>query len=185
MNNPFLIGSHIYLRPLEREDAPVIAPWINDPELRRMFRINRPMNVQAEIEFIERTSTSEHNLMLGIVLKDQDRLIGLTGFHEIDFRNRHCMFGIFIGEKEFQGQGHGTAATRLIVGHAFGTMNLNRVQLMVYEYNERAIGVYTRVGFKKEGVLRQENYRQGRYWDTLVMSILREEWEDSPPLQNE
>jgi ribosomal-protein-alanine N-acetyltransferase len=177
MKNPFLVGTHIYLRPLEREDAPVIAAWINDPELRRMFRTNKPVNTQNEIEFIDRTSASEHDLVLGIVLRDNDRFVGLTGFHEIDFRNRHCVFGISIGDKEFQSKGHGTAATRLIVGHAFSTMNLNRVQLLVYEYNERAIRAYTRVGFKKEGVLRQENYREGRYWDTWVMSILREEWE--------
>ena len=63
-----------------------------------------------------------------------------------------------------------------MVDHAFATINLNRIQLLVYEYNERAIRIYDRIGFTKEGVLRQENYREGRYWDTWVMSILREEW---------
>jgi UDP-4-amino-4,6-dideoxy-N-acetyl-beta-L-altrosamine N-acetyltransferase len=181
MNNPFLIGDLVYLRPLERDDAAQVAPWVNDPELRRTLQTNRPMNVQNEIEFIDRTRNSEHDLVLGIALKQNDRLIGLTGFHEIDFRNRHCLFGISIGDKELQGQGHGTAVTRLLVGHAFETMNLNRVQLLVYEYNEPAIKAYTRAGFKKEGVLRQENFREGRYWDTWVMAILRDEWRASLP----
>jgi UDP-4-amino-4,6-dideoxy-N-acetyl-beta-L-altrosamine N-acetyltransferase len=176
MKNPFLIGAHIYLRPLDRDDAALVVPWINDPKLRPMLRTKKAINVQSEIDFIDRTTGSEHDLVLGIVLKENDRLIGLLGFHEIDFYNRHCVFGISVGDKEFQNQGHGSAATRLLLGHAFETMNLNRVELLVYEYNERAIRAYTRIGFKKEGVLRQENYREGRYWDTWVMAILREEW---------
>src|SRR5690349_17966810 len=92
MKNPFLAGAHIYLRPLEREDAALIVPWINDPELRRMLLTNRPLNVQSEIDFIDRMNASEHDLVLGIVVKDGDRLVGVTGFHQIDFRNRHCSF---------------------------------------------------------------------------------------------
>jgi RimJ/RimL family protein N-acetyltransferase len=178
MNNPFLIGGHIYLRPLERRDAECLAPWINDPESRRLLRITSPMSIQREIDFIDRVAGSEHDLVLGIALKETDQLIGVTGFHEIDFRNRHCQFGITIGDKELQGKGHGTEATRLMLGHAFQTMNLNRVHLLVYEYNERAIRVYARLGFKQEGVLRQDNFREGRYWETYVMGLLREEWHE-------
>jgi RimJ/RimL family protein N-acetyltransferase len=54
---------------------------------------------------------------------------------------------------------------------------MNRVWLHVYEYNERGLRAYERVGFKREGVLRQHRYHEGRYWDTIVMGILREEWE--------
>ncbi len=55
-------------------------------------------------------------------------------------------------------------------------MNLNRVWLYVYEHNERGIRTYEKVGFKREGLLRQETFREGRYWDAIVMAILREEW---------
>lgn len=81
------------------------------------------------------------------------------------------------GESSEWGKGYGTEATRLLVQHAFETMNLNRVWLLVYEFNERALRAYERVGFQKEGVLRQEMYRQGRYWNTILMAILREDWE--------
>ena len=69
-----------------------------------------------------------------------------------------------------------TEATRLITGYAFETLNLNRVALRVYEDNERGVKAYEKVGFKREGVLRQDIYREGRYWNTFLMSILREEW---------
>lgn len=177
MKNPFLIGVKIYLRPLEREDAKQCVSWFNHPEITRMLLTYRPMNVHAEEEFIDQAVQSEHDLVLGIVVQAGDRLVGVSGFHQIDFRNRHASLGITIGEKEEWGKGYGTEATRLMVRHAFETLNLNRVWLRVYEYNQRGIRTYKKVGFQKEGVLRQDTYREGRYWDTIVMAILRAEWE--------
>jgi RimJ/RimL family protein N-acetyltransferase len=173
---PYLIGERIYLRPLERADAPIVQPWINDPEIRHNIRRYQPVNLQGEEEFIAKVNADERSLVLGIVLKDGDRLIGGTGLHDIDFRNRHASFGITIGVPAEQSKGHGTEATRLIVGHAFETLNLNRVWLQVYEDNLRGIRAYEKAGFRKEGILRQDVFRAGRYWDTIVMAILREEW---------
>jgi len=175
--NPYLIGAKVYLRPLEREDARHFVTWINDPDVRRMLLIYRPMNLQAEEEFITKSVQSEHDLVLGIAIKATDQLIGATGLHRIDCKDRQASFGISIGEKGEWGKGYGTEATRLIVQHAFQTLNLNRVWLHVFEYNERGIRTYERVGFKREGVLRQDRYHDGRYWDSVVMGILREEWQ--------
>jgi RimJ/RimL family protein N-acetyltransferase len=177
MINPFLIGEKVYLRPLEKGDAPIIVPWFNDPEVTRTLLAFRPLNRRAEEEFIEKANQNEHELVLGIIVKSNDRLIGGTGFHNIDFRNRHASFGIAIGEKAEWGKGYGTEATCLMVQHAFQTLNLNRVWLHVYEYNERGLRAYEGVGFKKEGRLRQEHFREGRYWDIIVMGILREDWQ--------
>jgi RimJ/RimL family protein N-acetyltransferase len=55
----------------------------------------------------------------------------------------------------------------------------NPFWLHVYEHNKRGIKAYENAGFKKEGVLRQDTYREGRYWDTITMGILREEWDAS------
>ena len=178
MRSPFLTGTKVYLRPLEREDAPRLVPWINDAEVTRTLEVfYRPMNIQTELEFIENIYKSEHDIVLGIAVKATDALIGATGLHRLDFKNRHTSFGIFIGEKAEWGKGYGTEVTTLMTGYAFETLNLNRVWLHVYEYNERGIRAYEKVGFKREGVLRQDRYHEGRYWDTITMAILREEWE--------
>jgi RimJ/RimL family protein N-acetyltransferase len=135
------------------------------------------MTFAGEEEFIRKVNANENDVLLGIVLPENDRLIGTTGLHRLDVRNRHACFGITIGEQDARGKGHGTEATRLIVRHALETLNLNRVWLQVYEYNTRGIRTYEKVGFRIEGRLRQDTFRDGRYWDTLVMGILREEWE--------
>jgi RimJ/RimL family protein N-acetyltransferase len=114
---------------------------------------------------------------LAIALRESDKLIGGTGLHDLDWTNRHSGFGIFIGDKEEWGKGYGTQATQLVIDFAFARLNLHRVWLHVYEYNERGIRAYEKVGFQKEGILRQSRYFDGKYWDTIVMSILRPEWE--------
>ncbi|MEW6299590.1 MAG: GNAT family protein [Thermodesulfobacteriota bacterium] len=178
MKNPFLIGTQIYLRALDREDAPLLVTWVNDPEVTRTLEVfYRPRTLQQQLDFIETIYKSEHDIVFGIALKGRDALIGVTGLHQIHFKERHAVFAIFIGEKSEWGKGYGTEATALVTGYAFETLNLNRVSLQVYEYNDRGIKAYEKVGFKREGVLRQEHYYAGRYWDTIAMAILKEEWE--------
>jgi ribosomal-protein-alanine N-acetyltransferase len=177
MRNPFLIGPAVYLRPLELDDAATILPWFNDPEVTRLIQRYRPITLAEEQEFLQRLRSSETDLALGIALRESDQLIGATGLHHIDARNRHASFGISIGEKQHWGKGYGTEATGLMMRYAFQTLNLNRLWLHVYEYNARAIRVYEKLGFRVEGRLRQDTFREGRYWDTLVMGVLREELE--------
>jgi RimJ/RimL family protein N-acetyltransferase len=107
---------------------------------------------------------------------DGDRPIGVSSLDHIDAVHRKAEFGISL-EKGSWGQGYGSEATRLMVDYAFITLNLHRVYLRVFEFNERAIRCYLKAGFQKEGLLRQEHYTEGRYWDALIMSVLRPEWE--------
>ena len=174
MKNAFLIGERIYLRPLEKSDAPVLQPYINDPEVTRTLTIHRPVNLELELEFIERAAKGEKDIILGIAIKVDDKLIGATGLHGLDFKDRKAELGISIGAKEEWNKGYGTEALRLMVRYGFLTLNLNRVFLRVFEHNARAMHVYQSIGFRKEGLLRQDFYREGRYWDTVLMAILRE-----------
>jgi len=176
MQNPFLIGKAIYLRPLEREDAPTLLSFVNDPDVTRHLLLHRPMNLQAEQDFIDGLTADEDQVVLGIVLRDGDRLIGSGGLHKVDWRCRQAGFGILLGVKDEWGRGHGTETTRLVVDYAFATLNLNRVWLHVFEDNARAIRCYEKVGFRREGLLRQDYFRAGRYWDTITMAVLRDEW---------
>jgi RimJ/RimL family protein N-acetyltransferase len=172
----FRVGARIYLRPLESADAEVMVTWVNDPDVTRTLYQHRPTSIQSEREFIDRVSRSDHDVVLGIMTRADDRFIGVTGLHAIDFKNRKAVFGISIGEKGEWDRGYGSEATALMVEYAFDTLNLNRVTLQVYGHNRRGIKVYERAGFQREGVLRQDNFVEGQYHDTLTMGILREEW---------
>ena len=176
MQTPFLIGPTVYLRALEVDDARTVQPWFNDPEVLCFLARCRPMTLAEEEAFLRKLAEGPDNVAFGVVVRATDQLIGTAGLHQIDHRTRQAAFGISLGDKEAWGHGYGTEATRLVLGHAFETLNLNRVWLHVYEYNPRAAHVYEKVGFRHEGRLRQAAFHDGRYWDTLVMGILREEW---------
>lgn len=118
MERPFLVGREIYLRPIETTDAARFVVWLNDPEVTRTLLFYRPVTLAFERDWIERAAASDTDLVLGIALRRDDRLIGGAGLHRIDWRNRNAGFGIHIGEKALWGRGYGTEATRLVTGVA-------------------------------------------------------------------
>lgn len=178
MKTPFLLGERIFLRPLEMEDAPRCQVWVNDPTVNLYLLVGRiPFNRLREEEWFKGLYKDSHNVILGICLRDNNQHIGNCGLHSISWVDRNALFGIMIGEKEEWNKGYGMEATGLILEYAFQTLNLERVELSVFEFNDRAIRCYKNAGFREEGRLRKKRYKMGRYWDEIVMGILKEEWE--------
>ncbi|XXF76820.1 GNAT family protein [Myxococcaceae bacterium GXIMD 01537] len=176
MKNAFLVGPRVYFRPLEREDAPALASFVNHPEVRRTVLTHRPMSVGAEEAFLASLSSSASDIMFAIVLREGGVLLGATGLHKLEPRDRRAEFGLLIGARGHWGQGHGTEATRLMLDYAFGTLNLHKVTLEVFSNNPAGLRVYEKAGFTREGLLRQQHYVEGRYVDGIVMGMLREQW---------
>jgi RimJ/RimL family protein N-acetyltransferase len=98
---------------------------------------------------------------------------------DICWVSRSAEFAIMIGRKDYWSRGVGSLATRAMLSHAFRDRQLNRVWLNVLRSNERARRLYERVGFMKEGTLRSAAYKNGRYVDVDVMSILACEFQIS------
>jgi RimJ/RimL family protein N-acetyltransferase len=179
MGYPYAIGETVYLRAVERDDIERCLRWINDPEVTRFLVAGRkPATRKRQEEWIDKANATEHEMVFAICLVENDLHIGNCGLHEIDPVDRRAVVGILIGERSMQSKGHGTAAMRLLLDHAFETLNLERVQLSVYSNNPRAQRVYERLGFKHEGVLRKNRYKRGEYVDEIVMGLLRAEWSE-------
>lgn len=175
-----LVGNRVRLRALERSDVPNFVRWLNDREVTEYLLIHSPLSTAAEEGWIERliASNPEESEHLGIeILVGDDWIhVGNAGLNSIEAVNRAAEFGIFIGEKDYWGQGFGREATRLMLKHGFEDLNLNRIYLYVYQTNPRAIRAYESAGFVREGVLRQAVYKNGRYIDVFLMSVLHADW---------
>lgn len=171
-------GQRIYLRPIEREDEPLLRKWINDPRNWRTLPLRPPLNACREREWIESQGKSGTDYVFGIVVRAGDRLIGTSGLHQVDAVNRRASFGIMIGDVAYQSKGYGIEATRLVVRYGFEELNLNRIGLSVFANNPRAISCYQKAGFVHEGCLRQAWYRRGQFHDEYRFAILRAEWDD-------
>ena len=180
-----IIGERIRFRAIDRDDLPTFVNWINDPEVRQGIGIYLPFSMADEEDWFEKMRAhpaDEHNLAIEVSEQVEEegkgnwKIIGSCGFFNLDGRNRSSEFGIMIGDKSYWNKGFGTEAVRLLVQHGFNTLNLNRIYLRVLENNPRAIRAYEKAGFTHEGQQRQAEFKDGKYIDMLVMSILKDEF---------
>lgn len=174
---PALEGRLVTLRRHRPENLGPVLRWYRDPELARLTRYQtRPMPV-AEVEhYFSARLLAPDALAYAIHERPGDRLVGITTFSALDPDNGSALFHITIGERDAWGHGLGTEATALMLAHGFERLGLHRVSLSVFAFNERAIRAYEKAGFSIEGRLREAIWRDGRYWDELVMGILVDEW---------
>jgi diamine N-acetyltransferase len=179
-----LYGERIRLRAIEREDIPTFVRWFNDPETRSYLLLLAPISTAQEERWFESLANRPDDYLFaieaavrnGVQASDEWHHIGNVGLHRIDWKNRTATFGIVLGERDYWGQGYGSDATRTMLAFAFGTLNLHRVELEVFEYNPRAIRCYEKAGFRREGTRRQSHFHNGRYWDAHIMAVLRDEF---------
>jgi len=174
-------GRTVVLRPHTARNLPAFKRWYGDPEVARLTRYQEgPMRADEVERFFEARVAGVGSLALAIHVAGSDRLIGTCAFSQLDGDNGSALFHITIGEPDCWGRGFGSEATALMLEHAFGILGLHRVSLAVFEYNERAIRAYRRVGFTVEGRSREAIWRGGRFWDEIQMSILEHEWRAAP-----
>ena len=106
-----------------------------------------------------------------------DRVIGFIALDGLDWIARSGWVRIGIGDTAYRGKGYATEAMRLLLRYAFDGLNLNRVNLNVVSYTERAIRSYEQVGFRYEGTQREVICKEEQRWDSVDMGILRQDWE--------
>jgi RimJ/RimL family protein N-acetyltransferase len=174
-----LRGARVRLTALDESDAPTIARWYEDADYLRLqdtsAAVPRTMaDISAEITT---ESKAADTIVLAIRLVDGDALVGTLGFYEIEWSNQVAWLGLGIGDRSHWGRGYGSEAMQLALRYAFCELNLYRVQLTVIDYNARAIALYEKSGFKREGVFRQFGQRDGRRYDMILYGLLRPEWE--------
>jgi len=172
-------GKLVRLRPLEPGDLERAYAWMNDPEVTYSLGRRYPIP-RAEEERWLREAASANSFTNGLHLAIETKegmLIGSIDLRNTNPEDRRAALGIVIGEPEYWSKGYGADAIMTVLRFAFHQMNLNRVSLEAFESNERALACYRKCGFREEGRLRQDRFKHGRYWDTIVMGVLREEFE--------
>ncbi len=175
-----LTGRLVCLAALNAEaDAAAFARWDLDSEyLRQLGSLphfpNRAKKIQEDIA---KDQNEDQNLVLfSVRTLGTDQLIGFVALDGISWPQGDAFVAIGIGDPAYRGNGYGTDAMRVMLRYAFMELNLYRVQLNVFSYNERAIKSYLKAGFVIEGQQRGMMLRNGQRWDFVYMSVLRDEW---------
>lgn len=174
MNAVNIEGDKVCIRPIEPGDLPAILKWNNDAEVGEFLDGESPRTLEKCREWFSRNSANRHAKAYVFCTRD-GCLLGDIEIINISWRSGDGELRIRIGEKQFWNQGYGTDAVMTLLRHAFFDLGLTRVYLRVYSHNHRAIRVYSKCGFRKEGLLRQKQKREG-WSDIILMRILRSEF---------
>ncbi|MFO7637062.1 MAG: GNAT family protein [Clostridia bacterium] len=173
--NCLLSGDKVFLDALEEADIPILASWYRDTEFLRNYDFDPAFpKSEEQLKSMYLGQQKETSAIFAIREQRTGKLVGLCGLMNISFSNRFSW--IFIGLGSDQGKGYGTQALSLLIRFAFHELNLERLQLNVIAYNHRAIALYEKLGFRREGAFRQAILRDGKRTDLLLYGLLAGEW---------
>ena len=168
-----LIASRITLGPVMPADFAPMFRWANDVAAARLDLAYRPVDLKTHLQWCESIGSDATRVIFAIRKANEPAIIGYVQISAINPVHRSADIGIRIGEERHRDQGYGKEALRLAVNFCWDHLNLNRVQLIVFKNNARAIRAYAGVGFKREGRLRKAAFIDGTWTDLIVMAVLR------------
>lgn len=177
---PQLVTPRLVLREITLDDAEFWVRNFSDPDVVELTAWEPPRDLegaQAEImEFCIRPFRESTGIRWGISFRDRPALIGTLGYHQwVREGAQRARMGYDL-LREHRRQGIMTEAMRAAVAYGFTTMGLHRIEVLVDPVNSASLRLAERLGFHREGVLRENTYFRGRFIDDVIFSLLRQEW---------
>jgi RimJ/RimL family protein N-acetyltransferase len=168
-----LMARHITIGPFVPEDFAPLFCWINDVASARLDFAYRPVDMMSHQQWWNSLGKDATKVVFAIRKTSEPAIIGYTQIGGINSVHRSAELGIRIGEEKNRGHGYGTEALQLAVDFCWQHLNLNRLQLIVFKHNQRAVSAYRAAGFKKEGLLKKAAFVGGEWGDLVLMAVLR------------
>lgn len=175
-----LNGNIVYLKKLDKEYTEEYWDNFKNTSIETMiFTGSAQAFNKTEIEnYINRVAADSNRVDFLIFSKQDNKLVGEVVINEVDRNNRCGNIRVLINRKEDFSKGYGTEAMILALNYGFGMFNLHRIELEAYPFNNRAVHVYEKIGFKREGIRRDGAYYNHKYYDMITMSFLENEFRE-------
>lgn len=178
MLSRLFIGEKIRLTSLRSEDVTTVTRWYHDSDFMRHFDGTPafPRTEEQLKKWFDDNNTSKDEYIFAIRPLASEEMVGWIFLDDISWAHRTAWIALAFGDESNRGRGYGYEAMQLMLKFAFHELNLHRVQLTVFEYNTRAIRLYEKLGFMREGVQRERLQRDGRRYDMIFYGLLVHEW---------
>jgi RimJ/RimL family protein N-acetyltransferase len=167
-----LIGKLISLGPVIPADFPTLFRWGNDVDSARVNEVYRPSDWNSHQEWWSNIGKDPSRVVFAIRKQGSNNIIGYAQIMNISGIHQSAHLGVRIGEASDRGHGYGREATSLAIDYCWNHLNLGRIGLTVFKTHERALKVYSSLGFETEGVLRRAFFIDGQWVDVVLMSML-------------
>ncbi len=163
------------------QDLPVLARWYHNPDFLRLFDTSPayPKNEEALRKMLEeeQQQPAKNMYIFAVRSLEGEDLLGYLEIDEIDWVHGACGLGIGFGDPAHWDKGYGYEAMQLALAFAFRELNLHRVTITVFSYNDRSLALAEKLGFRREGTYRERLQRDGQRYDMHLLGLLRHEWE--------
>ena len=179
-----LHGELTTLRPIHRDDLPLLHRWLNDPTIMQYWegrdhpatfdRVEQ--RFRKSLEGLDRDAVRFMIEIPGDSAEAPRRTIGMVQHGRIVPRAKNAQVDMLIGESDCRDSGYGTDAMRTFLAHLFEAMKVHRIWLTLRATNVGAVRGAEKCGFVQEGVLRQHDYLEGKHVDVVVYGVLASEW---------
>ena len=151
--------------------------WLNDKEVTKYQDKGIFYNSEEDqIKYLNKMIDSRNDVIFAVICAESDLHIGSVGLHNIDWIHRSARLGIMIGNKDYWGKGYGKIAWNMITEYGLFVLNLHRIYADIMVENIASIKSAEASGFKKEGVIRDKYFKNGRYHTAIMMSVLKDEF---------
>jgi RimJ/RimL family protein N-acetyltransferase len=168
----------VSIRRAEPDDADFLLELLQDEETRPFLGLPTEPTREIVLEEIER-SEREPRAFGRFVIEAGGERAGSLGFRLVNERSRIVEAGRFAVHPRFRGRGIGDAAVRLFQRHLLVELEMHRIELQIYGFNERAIAQAERTGYVREGVKRKAYLKNGEWEDAVLFGLLRDELPDA------
>jgi len=174
-----LSGPRVTLAPLSEQHLDAVRRWRSDPDVTR-FWITQAVPSAADLA-VWLDANRRAGALTWVILAGDGRPIGYTNLFGRDRANRHAELSLMIGDRGEWRRGYARETLRVLLGHAFtplsrGGLGLHKIVLSVFAENAAARRAYQACGFREDGVLRDDMYRDGAWHDQILMSVLETEF---------
>lgn len=175
-----LKGDLIYLKKLDPEYADEYWANLDNSSIESMIftGTQQIFSKSDTYAYLESICSDKSRIDFLIFSKESNKSLGEVVINDIYRNNRSASLRIAINRKEDFSKGYGSEAIILALNYGFGMLNLHRIELEAFPFNERAIHVYEKIGFEREGIRRDGWFYNHKYYDMIAMSILEDEFRE-------
>ena len=171
-------GKIITLRQMTRGDMQMICDMFNDPELEELVvGWAFPLSIEQQQQWFEKNINDNKNFRF-VIDTPEDGAVGIATLTGIDWKNRRATHGIKLANKERRTKGIGTDAVMAIMRYAFDELGLHRLDGSWFDSNTASKALYTKCGWKAEGVRRDYIYKRGEWRDLTVVGVLESDYRE-------
>lgn len=168
----------IVFRKFAEADIPNKVRWINDPEVNRFLHYDLPLTEEKTFAWYlqKKEDASRADYVIEVIEEGKTIPIGLIGLLNIDLRNRKAEYYMAVGDKNYRGKGLATAASAQFFRQCFRQFGLNKICGFTEPGNLPPQRMIEKLGFKKEGLLREDLLLNGRALDRYAYGLLKREF---------